>query len=214
VFYASILSSLLVALTIYFLSAKGGFSGGKLILIGIGMQSMLGALVSYLLLKASQYEVPGALRWLNGSLNGIQLEEISWLIFIIPLVGFITVLLGKQLKILELGDLSAISLGLRLKAVRISLIVCGVLLIAFATGVTGPIAFVSFLSGPISLRLVGNSSSNILPSALVGALLVLISDFMGQYAFGVRFPVGIVTGVIGAPYLLYLLIRMNRGGSI
>ncbi len=54
-----------------------------------------------------------------------------------------------------------------------------------------------------------------IPSALVGALLVLVADFCGQYAFGTRYPVGVVTGALGAPYLVYLIIRSNRtGGSL
>ena len=52
-----------------------------------------------------------------------------------------------------------------------------------------------------------------LPAALVGALLVLVADLCGQYAFGTRFPVGVVTGVLGAPYLLYLIVRTNRAGT-
>jgi iron complex transport system permease protein len=51
------------------------------------------------------------------------------------------------------------------------------------------------------------------PSALVGALLVLAADMVGQYTFGARYPVGVITGVLGAPYLVYLLIRTNRAGG-
>ena len=85
------------------------------------------------------------------------------------------------------------------------------------TGVAaaGPIAFVAFLSGPIAARIVGPGTSLLIPSALVGALLVLVADFCGQYAFGTRYPVGVVTGALGAPYLVYLIIRSNRtGGSL
>ena len=51
------------------------------------------------------------------------------------------------------------------------------------------------------------------PAALVGALLVLLADFVGQFAFGTRYPVGVITGVLGAPYLVYLLVRTNRSGG-
>ncbi|MFC5905131.1 iron chelate uptake ABC transporter family permease subunit, partial [Streptomyces zhihengii] len=92
-------------------------------------------------------------------------------------------------------------------------IVAAVGLIAFATAAAGPIAFVAFLSGPIAARLVGGGHSLLLPAGLVGALLVLVADFTGQYAFGTRYPVGIITGVLGAPYLVYLLVRTNRAGG-
>ena len=59
----------------------------------------------------------------------------------------------------------------------------------------------------------GPSGSVLVPAALVGALLVLVGDFVGQYAFPSRLPVGVVTGILGAPYLLYLIIHTNRTGG-
>lgn len=94
------------------------------------------------------------------------------------------------------------------------LILASVCMIALATATTGPIAFVAFLSGPIAKRLVGVGYSNALPAGLVGMNLVLAADLIGQFAFVTRFPVGIITGLLGAPFLLYLLIRMNRKGSL
>jgi len=51
------------------------------------------------------------------------------------------------------------------------------------------------------------------PGALVGAVLVLVADFAGQFLLGARYPVGVVTGALGAPYLIYLIIRANRSGA-
>jgi len=93
------------------------------------------------------------------------------------------------------------------------MVLSAVFLIAYATAVTGPIAFVAFLTGPIASRLVGAGSSNVVPAGLTGAAMVLLADIIGQYAFDTRFPVGIITGILGAPYLIYLLIRMNRTGG-
>ena len=96
---------------------------------------------------------------------------------------------------------------------RLLVMVAAVGLISFATAACGPIAFVAFLSGPIAARLIGPGSSPMIPAALVGALLVLVADLVVQYAVGARYPVGVVTGVLGAPYLIVLLIRTNRHGS-
>lgn len=210
---ASVVSGLLVAALIYRFSKGGIFSGGRLILIGIGMQAMLNAMISFLLLRANQYDVPAALRWLSGSLNGMQMKDIPGLFFVVVIFGFVIVLLGRHLKILELGEQTATTLGLKTDQVRLLLILSSVFLIAFATAVTGPIAFVAFLAGPIAGRLVGTGSSNGIPSGLVGASLVLGADIIGQFAFNIRFPVGIITGILGAPYLLFLLIQMNRKGG-
>ena len=210
---SAVLSGLAVAFLIYALSRGGSFSGGKLILIGIGMQAMLNAVISFLLLRANQYDVPAALRWLSGSLKGMQLKDIPGLFVAVLVLGCALILLGRQLKVLELGEQSAITLGVRTDRIRLLLVLCAVFLIAYATSVTGPIAFVAFLAGPIAGRLAGAGSSNVLPAGLTGAVMVLLADLIGQYAFDIRFPVGIITGILGAPYLLYLLIRMNKAGG-
>ncbi len=208
---SAVVSGLSVAFLIYMLSRGGSFSGGRLILIGIGIQAMLNAAISYLLLRANQYDVPAAIRWLNGSLNGMQMKNIPGLFMVVLIFGCLLLLLSKMLKILELGEQSAITLGLRTDISRLLLVLAAVFLIAYATAVTGPIAFVAFLSGPIASKLAG--SSNTITAGLTGAVLVLLADIIGQYAFDIRFPVGIITGILGAPYLIYLLIRMNRTGG-
>lgn len=206
----AVISGIIVSTLIYLLSKGSGFSGGRLILIGIGIQAMINALISFLLLKSSEYDVPSALRWLSGSLNGMSMKSIPSLFIVVTIFGGIILLLTKHLQILELGDEFATTLGVKINLVRIILILSSVFLIAFATAVTGPIAFVAFLAGPIASKLVGPGAPNVLASGLVGALLVLGADMIGQFVFSTRFPVGVITGILGAPYMLFLLICINR----
>ncbi|MBS6507902.1 MAG: iron chelate uptake ABC transporter family permease subunit [Paraclostridium bifermentans] len=213
IYIAAVISGLIVSTLIYLLSEGSGFSGGRLILIGIGIQAMINALISFLLLKSSQYDVPSALRWLSGSLNGMSMKDVPSLFLIVVVFGGIILCLTKPLQILELGDEFATTLGVKINLVRIILILSSVFLIAFATAVTGPIAFVAFLAGPIASKLVGPGAPNVLASGLVGALLVLGADMIGQFAFSTRFPVGVITGILGAPYMLFLLICINRRGQ-
>lgn len=207
---AAIIGGLGVAVAVYFLSYKAGVAGTRLILIGIGVAAMLDSVVAYLLERAGQWDYLAALRWLAGSLNGA-----SWSMTV-PLAIALCVLLpvllsqSRNLSILPMGDDAAAALGVRVDLTRIILVVTAVALIAIATSATGPIAFVAFLSGPIAARLVGPSGSLLAPSALVGALLVLIADLTGQWLLGTRYPVGVVTGVLGAPFLLYLIVRIDR----
>lgn len=210
----AVLSGFIVTMSIYLLSRGSGFSGSRLILIGIGIQTMLHAIISYLLLRASQYDVPGAMRWLSGSLNGIRMKSLPALFFVVVVSGIMILILGRRLEILELGEQSAVTLGVKVNKTRFQLILCSVLLIAFATAVTGPIAFVAFLSGPIATKLAGSGKSNAIPSGMVGASLVLGADLIGQFVFETQFPVGVITGIIGAPYLLYLLIKMNQSPAV
>lgn len=206
-------AGVLTALLIY-LAARGGEStGGRLILIGIGVGAMLDAVVAYLLVKANVYDVAVAARWMTGSLNGTRTEQLAPLglavLVLVPLVLF----LSRDLRALELGDASATALGVRVDRTRVLLVVAAVALACFATATTGPIAFVAFLAGPIAARIVGPGTSVILPAALTGAVLVLAADLLGQFAFDTKFPVGVITGILGAPYLLYLLIRTSRRGG-
>lgn len=210
---ASLVAGLVTALAIYLLARGGEGAGGRLILIGIGVGAMLNSVVSYLLLQASQWDIPAAMRWLSGSLNGAQLAEIGPLAAALAVGGTTLILLTRNLKALELGDPAATALGIKVEHTRMALVLCAVALAAFATSTTGPIAFVAFLSGPIASRFIGPSGSALLPAALVGACLTLAADLLGQNAFGTSYPVGVITGVLGAPYLLYLLTRINRSGG-
>lgn len=207
---ASIIGGLATVLVIFLLSKGTSFSIGRLILIGIGIQAMLNAVISYLLLIGQHHDVPTAMRWLSGSLNGVKMENLYPLMITVLLLAPIIILLGKRLDMLELGEQTAASLGVNTDRTRVVLVISSVLIIALATATTGPIAFVAFLSGPIAKRLVGIGFSSIIPAGLVGIILVLASDLIGQFAFVARYPVGVITGILGAPYLIMLLIRMNR----
>jgi iron complex transport system permease protein len=209
----SVLSGILVAILIYLLSySKGSFSQGKMILIGIGIQAITRALTNYMLTKAAEFDVQSTMRWLNGSLNSIKLGDITVLAVIVFGIGALLLFFSSSLEIIRLGEEKALTLGINLKLFYSLSIVCAVILVAFSTAISGPIASVAFLSGPIATRLCGHNRCGLLPSALVGAVLVLSSDLIGQNLFPVRYPVGVITGILGAPYLIYLLIKMNQKG--
>ncbi|MGX6511752.1 FecCD family ABC transporter permease [Rhodococcus sp. SJ-2] len=209
----AIVAGLGVALLIYALSYRGGVAGTRLILIGIGIAAMLDSVTSYLLSTAAAWDLQETMRWLTGSLNGATWGATVPVIVALAILGPVLLAQTRNLSMIQLGDDAAQALGVRVERTRIVAIVAAVGLIAFATAAAGPIAFVAFLAGPIAARIVGQGTSLFVPAALVGALLVLVADFVGQYAFGTRYPVGVVTGALGAPYLVYLIIRSNRAGG-
>lgn len=211
----AVLAGLGVALLVYGLSFKNGAAGTRLILIGIGMAAMIESFIAYILSRAPAWDLQEAMRWLTGSVNAAQLDQ-AWPVLIALLVcGGILLSRRGDLEALRLGDDSAAALGVRVGVTRVTVIVCAVGMIAVATAVTGPIAFVAFLSGPIAARVVGSNGSLLVPSALIGASLVLVGDYIGQFVLPSRYPVGVITGALGAPYLLYLIIGVNRrGGSL
>ena len=205
--------ALATAAVIYLLSHRGGFAGIRLILIGIGVAAMLDSAVTYVLSRAAAWDLQTAMQWLTGSLNGATWSGI------LPLAASSAVMVplllsqSRGLGMLRLGDDTATSLGVDVTRTRVLLVASAVALLAFATAASGPIAFVAFMAGPIAARLVGAGATPLLPAGLVGALLVLVADLVGQFAFDTRYPVGVITGAIGAPYLVFLLIRINRSGG-
>lgn len=209
----AIVAGLAVALVVYGLAYRDGVAGARLILIGIGIAAMLQGLLYWVLLQAGAWDYQNVLRWLTGSLNGTVWNEVVVTGAALVVLGPILLSRTRTLDAVELGDDAASALGVQVERTRIVVVVCAVVLVAFATAGAGPIAFVAFLSGPIAARLVGPNGSLLIPAALVGAALVLLADLAGQNAFGTRFPVGVVTGVLGAPYLVYLIIRSNRVGG-
>lgn len=123
------------------------------------------------------------------------------------------ILIGIGMQVMQLGEEYPITLGAPVQRVRLGSILCALLLTAVATSITGPIASVAFLSGPIASRIVGKGRTNLLASALVGVVLILASELVGQNLFAVRYPVGVITGILGAPYLLLLLLQINKKGE-
>jgi iron complex transport system permease protein len=207
------LGAVCVAGVIYALAWRGGITPYRLVLVGIGTAAMGGALISYLFTRARVNDVQRALAWLAGSLNGATFEAL------LPLgIGFVLLLpalvaLSRPLRSLELGDDTARALGARVELSRMGLLLVAVLFAALATSTVGPISFVAFLAGPIARRLLGPAPALLPAAAMTGALLTLGADLIAQHGLGRnQLPVGVVTGALGAVFLIYLLIAANRAG--
>ncbi len=209
----AVIAGLAIALLVYALAFRKGAGGTRLILIGIGISAMLESMIAYILSQAPDWNLQEAQRWLTGSLNGAQLGQALPLLAALIVFGGLLLSRTRELELLRLGDDTAAALGVRVGRTRVIVIIAAVGMIATATAITGPIAFVAFLSGPIAARIVGPRSSLLIPAALVGATLVLAGDYAGQFLLPMRYPVGVVTGALGAPYLIYLIVRANRAGS-
>ena len=202
-----------VALLVYALSFRNGVAGTRLILVGIGVSAMLESVIAYILSTAPAWTLQEALRWLTGSVNGAQIGQTLPLFVALLVFGGLLLSRGRDLEALRLGDDTAAALGVRVGRTRVLVMVAAVGMIASATAISGPIAFVAFLSGPIAARIAGNNGSLLLPAALTGAALVLVGDYCGQFLLPSRYPVGVVTGALGAPYLIFLIVRVNRSGG-
>ncbi|MFJ3957207.1 FecCD family ABC transporter permease [Arthrobacter sp. NPDC090010] len=210
---AALIGALLVALLIHTLSRGslgGGNAGLRLILAGIGVGAALQALVQFLMARTDIRTAADALLWVSGSLNPASEERITVLglalLVLIPAI----IWLSRPLRILELGDDAAAGLGVSVPRVRMGLLLTAVALAAFGTAAAGPLAFVAFLALPLARQL--DPRAGLPAAALSGAAIVVLADFVGANVApmllgGSVLPVGIVTGALGAPFLLWLLVN-------
>jgi len=205
--------ALVVAAVIYLLAARGGLNGYRFVLIGIGMAFMVNASLNFMITRAEVRDAQEALVWLVGSLGSARWPEIALLALCVAILLPLVAATVPRLRMLQLGDETAVGLGVNAERVRLVLLILAVALVAVATAAVGPIAFVAFVSAPIARRIVATGGLALLPSALVGIVIVTLSDLVAQHLLGsVTVPVGVITGVIGAPYLLWLLAAPGRNG--
>ncbi len=211
---SAFLGALVVACAIYLLAWRRGVGGSRFVLIGVGVAFLVQSALGYLLTRGDVREVSQALVWMVGGVGGAQWSEIAVLAVglaaLLPVVG----VLSSRLRIMQLGDETAAGLGVPVEQTRLVLLLVAVALCAVATAFVGPIAFVAFVAAPIARRIIGRGALALVPSALVGALLVLSADFLAQHALpgNLQVPAGIITGIIGAPYLLWLLASADQKG--
>ncbi|MQY02615.1 FecCD family ABC transporter permease [Actinomadura macrotermitis] len=201
---------------IYALTGRHGAHGQRLVLVGVGITAILTGVNGYLLTEARIEDAARAVLWLTGSLDGRDWADtgplLAALAVLVP-----AVLLGcaRPLRMLEMGDDAAHGLGVPVGRVRVALLAAAVLLVALAAAAAGPVAFVALTAPQLARRLTRTPGPNLLPSLCMGAALLTAADLLGQRAFpGHQLPAGVVTGLVGGGYLIWLLITQRRTGRL
>ena len=195
------------------LACAGGMrvTGMRVVLVGIGCSAALRAINSLLIVKAPLEAAQRAQLWSAGSFSGVTFARLTPLLIVLGVVACACVAAAVPLGLVAMGDDVATGLGVRVRRIRLLSIAVAILLVACATAVAGPVAFVALSAPHIAHRLCGGGGVGFASSALVGALLVLASDVCAQRLIApAELPVGVVTGVVGGLYLLWLLIREVR----
>ncbi|MGW5235283.1 FecCD family ABC transporter permease [Streptomyces nodosus] len=206
---------LVTGLAIYLLAWKRGVHGYRLVLVGIGVSAVVTALNGYLLTKADIVDAARAVFWMTGSLNGRDWEQVRPLLVLCALLVPLVLCNARGLRMMEMGDDISYALGVRAERVRLLLMVSAVLLTAGATAAAGPVGFVALTAPQLARRLTRSPGPNLLASMVMGATLLVVADWASQRLFGAdQLPVGVVTGVLGGVYLLWLLVTERRAGRI
>lgn len=181
----------------------GGF---RLILAGIGISFLTASAIDFLMVRAKVEEARTALLWLTGSLSSTPwwqvLTVLAVLIASIPAL----VAAARWLPITQLGPETARGLGVRSERVRWVIVGVAVLLTAATCAFVGPIGFIALCAPAIARPLLGHGAVGVATSGALGGVLLLVADLFAQFAIpGLSMPVGVVTGAVGAVFLLWLL---------
>ncbi|TMR09478.1 iron ABC transporter permease [Nonomuraea zeae] len=199
------------AMVTYLLAWRRGVSGQRIVLIGIGLSWMCTSATEYLMVTTGDFQAQQALGWLFGNLNGRTWDHVTPLALGLAVLVPVALLLGRWTRALQLGDEVAVVLGAPVGAARLTLLITGVGLVAFGTAAAGPVAFVALAAPQIAQRLARTAWPPPLASGLAGAFIVLAADLVARLLIpDVELPVGVVTGALGAPLLLWLLARARR----
>ncbi|MEU2228386.1 iron chelate uptake ABC transporter family permease subunit [Streptomyces sp. NPDC018347] len=202
-------------LAIYALAWKRGVHGYRLVLVGIGVNAVMTAVNGYLLTKADLVDATRAVVWMTGSLNGRDWDQVRPLLALCAVLVPLVLANARGLRMTEMGDDVSYALGVRVQRVRLLLMIAAVLLTAAATAAAGPVSFVALTAPQLARRLTRSPGPNLVPSLCMGAALLVAADWASQRAFGAdQLPVGVVTGVLGGAYLLWLLVTERRAGRI
>ncbi len=209
---AAFAGALAVSVLMFAVGRGTGLAGLRMVLVGVGVAALLSSVIQLVMTRASIQDAQASLVWLTGSLARATWPVIGLLAAALLVLTPLLVLCAPWMRLAELGDDLSTTLGAPARQARLGLVVA-VAMAAVATSATGPIAFVAFLSGPIARRLCGGRPS-LWAAALVGAVVVVRSDFAGDYLIpDVNLPVGVVTGALGAPLMLAVLVAAGRAGK-
>jgi len=208
---AALIGGFGAAALIAILGFGAGFRGRSMLLVGIAISTALTGITQYLLTRMDVAGAQSAAAWLTGSLNargwGDTLPVLIGAAMIVPIV----LMLGHSARALIFEEDLTTNWGIRGSVVRVTLLVCSVALAALATSAAGPVGFVALVSGQLARRAARVADIPPILSGIVGALIVLVADTLARTVFPVQLPVGVLTAIVGAPYLLYLLQRPRRG---
>ncbi|MBP5978886.1 MAG: iron ABC transporter permease [Halomonas sp.] len=193
------------------LAAGSGTQGYRFIVAGIGVGAVFGAITQLLLARVAIDTANAAYPWTVGSLNARSGGSVQ-LLGIGLALGFVAALaLARSLTILRFSEATANGLGVNAKARRIQILLLSVVLTALAVAVAGPVGMVGLIGPEIARALSTPRHVPVVAATLAGALVMVLADLAGRTLLApIELPVGIVTAIIGGPWLLWILMRPQR----
>ncbi|MFV2100921.1 FecCD family ABC transporter permease [Micromonospora sp. LOL_024] len=208
------LGGIATGVLIYLVAWRRGVHGYRLVLVGIGMSAILTGVNGYLMTRVPLMSASRAMLWLTGSLDGRGWSDAAPLLAALAVLVPVLLACSPALRMTELGDEAASGLGVNVHRLRMLLLAAAVLLVALAAAAAGPVSFVALTAPHLARRLTRAPGVNLLPAAMIGALIIVLADQVALRVLPGQLPVGVVTGVIGGGYLAWLLATERRAGRL
>ena len=193
------------------LAGANGTRGYRFIVAGIGIGAIAGAVTQVMLSRVAIDAANAAYPWTVGSLNARSGNSVLVLAIGLAAGYAILMLISRGLNTLQFSDAVAIALGTRLKATRILGLALSVLLTGLAVSVCGPVGLIALLAPELARTICRPGKVPLTASALAGATFMVAADLLGRTLFSpLEIPVGIITAIVGSPYLLWILLKPSR----
>ncbi|MEJ5912883.1 FecCD family ABC transporter permease [Pseudokineococcus sp. 1T1Z-3] len=210
---AALAGGLAAAVLVALVLRVTGAAGLQPLLVGVAVAALMGGLTSWMLVAADLEDAERASAWLAGSLGGRGWAEVLTAGVTLALVAPWLPLVATRLLALELGAATASSLGQDVRRSAAGVVLAAVALASVAAAVAGPIAFVALVAPHLARMACRAPRPPLAVTALTGAVLLLLSDLAARtVAAPVLLPTGLVTALVGAPFLVWLLVRSRRAG--
>jgi len=211
---SSILFALItLALVFIIATSRGHTSISTLLLAGIALNLIFGALTSFVItLSTREFDVGRVIvTWLMGDLNNRSWEHVQ-IVLPTTLLGLAaTLFFVKDLNILMIGEETATNLGVNIRLARNMLLLASSVMTGGAIAVSGVIGFVGLLAPHMVRGLIGPDNRKLIPLAgLLGAVFVIYADLFVRLVVQVDLKIGILTSLMGGPFFLYLIIRYRN----
>ncbi|GIM89037.1 FecCD family ABC transporter permease [Paractinoplanes toevensis] len=202
---------LLTAAAVYLFAYRRGVQGFRLIIVGIAVGAVLTSVNEWFIMRADLTVALAASIWGQGTLNNAAWRGVGPAAIVLGVLAVVLLAMGPRLSLLEMGEDAAAALGVRVERARLAYLVIGVALTAAVAAAAGPISFVSLAAPQLARRLTGTPGVALVPAAAMGALLLIVSDWLALHAFApTQLPVGVLTVAVGGVYFVGLLLRQGR----
>ena len=203
----SLAGALVAAVAVFAIAGRGGLSAHRFVLSGLAVAVALRALTQTVLISADAIDAQRAQIWIIGTLSGRGWTETAAIAAAIAVLVPVLLWAGTAMDATALDDDTARGLGVRVTRRRVVLAATGIVLAAVATAGVGAVEFVALVAPQIARRLTRTERPPLVCAALTGAVLTVTADLLARNVFPTPLPVGVVTAILGGPYLILLLVK-------